>query len=59
MFVTILIFGFAAVRSTMIFEARNASRRWTSVTSSPKRVRKFASSMAESPPPITMIFLPR
>ena len=28
-------------------------------TSSPKRVRKMASSIAESPPPITMIFLPR
>ena len=25
---------------------------------SPKRVRKFASSMAESPPPTTMIFCP-
>src|ERR1039458_5877426 len=38
----------------MIFEARNSSRRCTSVTSLPKRERKLASSMAESPPPITM-----
>ena len=42
----------------MILDARNSSRRCTSVTSLPKRVRKFASSMAESPPPITMILLP-
>ena len=37
----------------MICEARNSSRRWTSVTFVAKRVRKFASSIAVSPPPTT------
>ena len=49
------IFGFARARLTMICEARNSSRRWTSVTFVPKRVRKSASSKAESPPPTTTI----
>jgi hypothetical protein len=53
------IFGFARARSSMIFEARNSSRRCTTATSEPNRVRKIASSIAESPPPITMILLPR
>ena len=53
------IFGFFKVRSRMIFEARNVSRRCTIVTLSANLVRKFASSMAESPPPTTMISLPR
>ncbi len=37
----------------MIFEARSLSRRCTTVTSEQSRVRKFASSIAVSPPPIT------
>jgi hypothetical protein len=41
----------------MICEARNSSRRLTSVTRVPKRVRKSASSNAVSPPPITTIGL--
>jgi hypothetical protein len=54
-----LILGFWRARSSMILDARNSSRRCTSVTSLPKRERKFASSIAESPPPITMILRPR
>ena len=42
----------------MIFEARNCSRRCSSVTLVAKRVRKSASSIAESPPPTTAISLP-
>ncbi len=38
----------------MIFEARNSSRRWTMVTLVANRVRKFASSIAVSPPPTTI-----
>src|SRR5690606_39374613 len=45
--------------SCMIFEARSSSRRCTNTTSDANFVRKFASSIAESPPPTTMIFLPR
>ena len=37
----------------MILEARSSSRRWTTVTLLAKRVRKVASSIAESPPPTT------
>ena len=47
------IFGFAIARSCMIFEARSASRRWITVTERANRVRKVASSIAESPPPTT------
>ncbi|MNC87069.1 hypothetical protein D3C83_27650 [compost metagenome] len=47
------ILGFANALSCMIFDARRASRRWISVTFSAKRVRKRASSTAESPPPTT------
>ena len=43
----------------MIFEARNSSRRWTSVTFEANFVRKFASSIAVSPPPTTATSLPR
>ena len=43
----------------MIFEARSASRRWISVTLRANRVRKVASSTAESPPPTTATSLPR
>ena len=48
-----LIFGLASARSCMIFDARSASRRWTTVTDRANRVRNVASSMAESPPPTT------
>ena len=44
----------ARARSSMIFEARNSSRRCTIVTLEANFARKIASSMAESPPP-TMI----
>ena len=37
----------------MIREARSSSRRWITVTLEAKRVKKMASSMAESPPPAT------
>src|SRR5664280_1603688 len=37
----------------MILLARSLSRRWTMVTDRAKRVRKVASSIAESPPPTT------
>ena len=47
------ILGLAKARSCMILEARSSSRRWITVTLEPKRVRKRASSMAESPPPTT------
>jgi hypothetical protein len=42
-------------RSSMIFDARNSSRRWMTVTFEPNFARKIASSMAESPPPTTAI----
>ncbi len=42
----------------MIFDARNESRRWMSVTLVAKRVRNIASSIAESPPPTTTISFP-
>ena len=47
------ILGFLKARSCMIFEARSSSRRWMTVTLEAKRVRKRASSRAESPPPAT------
>jgi hypothetical protein len=37
----------------MIRDARNSSRRCTTVTLRANRVRKVASSIAESPPPAT------
>src|SRR3954453_19440686 len=40
-------------RSSMILEARNSSRRWTTVRSPANLEMKIESSMAESPPPIT------
>ena len=40
-------------RSSMIFEARNSSRRWTIVRSEAYLEMKIESSIAESPPPIT------
>ena len=51
--------GLAMARSAMIREARSWSRRCTTVTLLAKRVRKRASSMAESPPPTTAISWPR
>ena len=38
----------------MIFEARSSSRRCTMYTFDPYLARKVASSIAESPPPITI-----
>ncbi len=58
-FIITSIAGFSSVRSTMICEARNWSRRCSSVTDEPKRLRNPASSIAESPPPTTTIGLPR
>ncbi len=55
---TNLMLGWAMARSSMIFEARNRSVRLMSVILVAKRVRKRASSMAESPPPMTAISLP-
>ena len=48
------MFSVARARSSMIFEARNSSRRCTIVTLEENLARKIASSIAESPPP-TMI----
>ena len=53
------MFGWARARSSMIFEARNSSRRWTSVTLAANLDRKIASSIAESPPPTTIVWLSR
>ena len=59
MFHSTLIFGLASARSAMILLARNSSRRWMIVTVSANRVRKVASSIAESPPPTTTMSWPR
>ena len=48
------MFSCARARSSMIFDARNSSRRCTTVTLEANFDRKIASSIAESPPP-TMI----
>ena len=48
------MFSVFRARSSMIFEARNSSRRLTIVTLLENFARKIASSIAESPPP-TMI----
>ena len=45
------MFGIARARSSMIFEARNSSRRWTIATLEANFERNIASSIAESPPP--------
>ena len=50
--------GWAVARSIMMRLARKRSVRLMSVTLVAKRVRKSASSMAESPPPMTAISLP-
>ena len=44
-------------RSSMIFEARNSSRRFTIVTFDENLARKSASSIAESPPPTITVVL--
>src|SRR4051812_35091122 len=48
------MFSLLRARSSMIFDARNSSRRLTIATLEENLARKMASSMAESPPP-TMI----
>ncbi len=53
------IFSLERARSTMIGEARNSSRRWTTSTLLAKREMKSASSIAESPPPTTTTTLSR
>ena len=53
-----LMLGLLAARSSMIFEARNSSRRWTIVRSEANLEMKIESSIAESPPPITTTFSP-
>ena len=45
------MFSVSRARSSMIFEARNSSRRFTIVTREENLARKSASSIAESPPP--------
>jgi hypothetical protein len=57
--VTNSILSFSRARSTMIFDARNSSRRWSTVTFEANFVRKIASSIAESPPPTTTTSLSR
>ncbi|MCY1230555.1 hypothetical protein D9M72_429690 [compost metagenome] len=52
-FHTNLIFSCACARSPMILDALRESRRCTTVTDLANLVRNSASSMAESPPPIT------
>ncbi len=47
------ILGSSNARRCMILLARSSSRRWTRVTVRANRVRKVASSTAESPPPTT------
>ena len=47
------IFGCSRTRVAIALDARNASRRWTTVTFADVRASTRASSMAVSPPPIT------
>ena len=54
-----LILGSLSARSAMILLARSLSRRCTIVTELANRVRKVASSTAESPPPTTAMSLSR
>ena len=53
------MFSAARARSSMIFEARNSSRRWTTTTFELNFARKIASSMALSPPPTMIVGLSR
>jgi len=57
--VTSSMLSLARARSSMICEARNWSRRWTTFTSEANLLRKIASSMAESPPPTISVGLSR
>ena len=52
------MFGIARARSSMIFEARNSSRRWTIATFEANFDRNIASSIAESPPPTMIVGAP-
>ena len=45
------MFSVACARSSMIFDARNSSRRCTTMTFEANFERKIASSIALSPPP--------
>ena len=49
------MFVLARARSSMIFEARNSSRRWTTSTFEANFARNIASSIALSPPPTMTI----
>ena len=53
------MFSISRARSAMIELARNSSRRCTTFTVLPNLLRKMASSIAESPPPTTMILRSR
>ena len=53
-----LMLACSRARSSMIFEARNSSRRWTTARSDANFEMKIESSIAESPPPITATFSP-
>src|SRR6202521_733825 len=57
--VTSRILSLARARSTMIFDARNSGRRCNTFTRLANLERKFASSIAVSPPPTTAISFPR
>src|SRR5438309_1184762 len=52
------IFGFAVALSCIILLARNVSLRWTTVTLFVMFARKFASSIAVSPPPTVTTSFP-
>ena len=45
------MFAIWRARSSMMFEARNSSRRWMTTTFEANFARNIASSIAESPPP--------
>ncbi len=52
------MFSRSRARSSMIFEARNSSRRCTTSTRAANFERKIASSIAESPPPTIIVGAP-
>jgi hypothetical protein len=52
------MFSVSRARSSMIFDARNSSRRCTTVTLEENLARKMASSIAESPPPTMIVARP-
>ena len=49
------MFSIERARSSMIFDARNSSRRWTMTTFEANFDRKIASSIALSPPPTIIV----